>query len=240
MSDSLQRQWVMLSLLPREPRRVDAATLEAQLRSHGLEINRRSIQRDLVALSALFPIVCDERTKPYQWSWAKDGPSLEPPGMSPHTALAFKLLAEALGGALPRATLAFVRSHLKSADRVLDGADGLAGWPHKVRIVEGALAPVPRGVRQSVLDVAMDALMHERRFLIVRNGPRKRTTKAVDPLGLLFRAAAPFLVCSIDDGPITELDLRQVKSVRATDMARVAPPRFDLDAYVRRTSKKKR
>jgi hypothetical protein len=237
MSDSLHRQWVMLSLLPREPRRVDAASLEAQLRDHGIEINRRSIQRDLVALSALFPIVCDERTKPYQWSWAKDSPGVESPGMSPHTALAFKLISEALGGALPRATLTFVRSHLKSAERVLHTAEGLRAWLAKVHIVKGPTAPVPRGIRQGVLDVVMNALLEDRRFVCeLRNAPRKRP-KAIDPLGLLFREGVAFLVCAIDGGAVTEIDLRAVQAARPMNAARQGPPRFDLGAYARRTAR---
>jgi hypothetical protein len=70
----------MLSLLPRSPRAVDTATLEQRLREQGVRVNRRSIQRDLVALSGLFPIVCDERSKPYGWAWAEDGPALQVPG----------------------------------------------------------------------------------------------------------------------------------------------------------------
>jgi predicted DNA-binding transcriptional regulator YafY len=232
MSESLHRQWVMLSLLPRAPRRIDAATLEEQLKDHGIEINRRSIQRDLVALSALFPIVCDERTKPYQWSWSKDGPGVEPPGMSPHTALAFKLLAEALGGALPRATLTYVRKHLKSAERVLSTADGLGSWLQKIQV---PVVSIPRGVRKNVLDVVMNALLDDRRFVaLLRNGGRRGKAKIIDPLGLVFRDGAPLLVCTIDSGATTELDLRALRSARATTAARVTPPRFDFDAYAKR------
>ena len=235
MTASLHRQWVMLSLLPREPRRVDAATLEAQLREHGLEINRRSIQRDLVALSALFPIVCDERTKPYQWSWAKGGPSVLPTGMNPHTALAFKLLAEMLGGAVPRATLSFVRSHLDSAERILSHTGNLGSWLQKVRILSGPLAPVPRGIKKSVLDLVMNALLEERRFV---GALRRQKSKWFDPLGLLFRDGTPFLVCTIDGGAVTEVDLRLIRSARATQAPRRTPARFNFGAYVKRAAGK--
>jgi predicted DNA-binding transcriptional regulator YafY len=233
MSESLHRQWVMLSLLPRAPRRIDTATLEEQLKDHGIEINRRSIQRDLVALSALFPIVCDERSKPYQWSWAKDGPGIEPPEMSPHAALAFKLIAEALCGAVPRATLTYLRKHLKSAERVLSNTDGLGSWLQKIRVPR---VPVPRGIHKSVLDVVMNALLDELRFVgFMRNGGRK--AMVIDPLGLIFRDSAAFLVCTIDGGATTELDLRAVRSARATTTARVTPSRFDFDAYLSRAAR---
>lgn len=62
----------MLTLLPRAPRRIDTATLAEGLRARGLEVHRRTIQRDLIELSAVFPIVSDDRSKPYGWRWAQD------------------------------------------------------------------------------------------------------------------------------------------------------------------------
>lgn len=72
MGTSIVRQWHLLTLLPKGPRRVDTATLEDRLRSRGLTIHRRTIQRDLVELATVFPIVSDERSKPYGWRWADD------------------------------------------------------------------------------------------------------------------------------------------------------------------------
>lgn len=69
MAHALVRQWLILSLLPRPPRRIDARSLEEKLRERGLVIHRRTLQRDLVALSALFPIVADDRNKPFGWRW---------------------------------------------------------------------------------------------------------------------------------------------------------------------------
>lgn len=72
VGSSIVRQWHLLTLLPKGPRRVDTATLEDRLRGRGLEIHRRTIQRDLVELATVFPIVSDERSKPYGWRWADD------------------------------------------------------------------------------------------------------------------------------------------------------------------------
>lgn len=80
MASAIVRQWHLLTLLPKGPRRVDTATLEQQLRARGLDVHRRTIQRDLVELAAMFPIVSDERTRPYGWRWGDDA---EPPCMMP-------------------------------------------------------------------------------------------------------------------------------------------------------------
>jgi predicted DNA-binding transcriptional regulator YafY len=72
VASSIVRQWHLLTLLPKGPRRVDSALLEERLRSRGLDVHRRTIQRDLVELASVFPIVSDERSKPYGWRWAED------------------------------------------------------------------------------------------------------------------------------------------------------------------------
>lgn len=72
VSAALIRQWWILSLLPKAPQKVDSARLVAALRERGVTAHRRTIQRDLLELATVFPIVADERTKPYGWRWASD------------------------------------------------------------------------------------------------------------------------------------------------------------------------
>jgi predicted DNA-binding transcriptional regulator YafY len=72
VASTIIRQWHLLTLLPKGPRRVDTATLEARLRERGVDVHRRTIQRDLLELASVFPIVSDERSKPYGWRWADD------------------------------------------------------------------------------------------------------------------------------------------------------------------------
>ena len=72
MASAIVRQWLILTMLPRPPRRIDSGAIEARLRERGVRVHRRTIQRDLVELSQVFPIVSDERAKPYGWRWTDD------------------------------------------------------------------------------------------------------------------------------------------------------------------------
>lgn len=72
MASAILRQWLILTMLPRPPRRIDSGALEARLRERGVDVHRRTIQRDLVELSGVFPIVSDDRAKPYGWRWTDD------------------------------------------------------------------------------------------------------------------------------------------------------------------------
>jgi predicted DNA-binding transcriptional regulator YafY len=63
---------LILTALPTPPRKVDTSTLQLRLRLRGIEVHRRTIQRDLLDLARVFPIVADERRKPYGWRWSSD------------------------------------------------------------------------------------------------------------------------------------------------------------------------
>lgn len=100
---TLLRQWNMLRLVPRAPSKVDVRTLKIQLAEADFEIGMRTIQRDLVDLSSLFPLVCDEREKPYGWSGERCAPSFDLPGLSIPDALTLTLVEQHLRNQLPPA-----------------------------------------------------------------------------------------------------------------------------------------
>jgi predicted DNA-binding transcriptional regulator YafY len=68
---AILRQWLILVMLPPPPRRIDSAAIATALRERGYDVHRRTVQRDLVQLSAIFPIVADERRRPFGWRWSE-------------------------------------------------------------------------------------------------------------------------------------------------------------------------
>ena len=73
---SVLRYLMMLRHVPRQPHKVDAKTLQQRLSEQGIEVSVRTIQRNLVELSEVFPLTTDERSKPYGWSFAQSAPQL--------------------------------------------------------------------------------------------------------------------------------------------------------------------
>ncbi len=90
--ETLHRQWQMLRLIPRHPYKITAKQLYEKLHTENYIVTKRTVERDLLALSDSFPIVSDEREKPYGWSWAKNGANFDLPGMSNTEALTFNLV----------------------------------------------------------------------------------------------------------------------------------------------------
>lgn len=73
---SVLRYLMMLRHVPRQPHKIDAKTLQQRLYEQGIDISVRTIQRNLIELSEVFPLTTDERSKPYGWSIAQSAPQL--------------------------------------------------------------------------------------------------------------------------------------------------------------------
>ncbi|CAB0151725.1 hypothetical protein PSI9734_02093 [Pseudidiomarina piscicola] len=70
------RYLLMLRHVPKQPQKIDVNTLRERLAEHGVDVSIRTIQRNLVELSEVFPLTTDERCKPYGWSLLPDTPLL--------------------------------------------------------------------------------------------------------------------------------------------------------------------
>ncbi len=237
MSNALLRHWQMLTLVPRAPKKIDTANLQDRLESRGFNVNRRSIQRDLVKLSSHFALVCDERGKPFGWSWARDAQPFDIPGMDMHTALAFNLAAEHLAHLLPHATFNDLRPHFERARAVLDTLDDneLARWRSCIRVLPNGLPMAPPTVQTEVLEAIHDGLLH-RRQLEISYQPRTKTSPrayVANPLALVYRDKIAYLVCALYEyDNVVQFAVHRVSEVKQTGLSTRVPPDFDLDAYI--------
>lgn len=62
---TLRQQWHMLRAIPRAPRGIMVQALAARLADQDFSVTARTIQRDLVELSQVFPLQVDEGSKPF-------------------------------------------------------------------------------------------------------------------------------------------------------------------------------
>lgn len=70
------RYLLMLRHIPKQPQKIDVNTLRERLAEHGVDVSVRTIQRNLIELSEVFPLTTDERSKPFGWSLLADAPVL--------------------------------------------------------------------------------------------------------------------------------------------------------------------
>jgi predicted DNA-binding transcriptional regulator YafY len=237
MSSTLLRQWTMLRMIPRHPRRITVAEIREKLADQGYHTTDRTIQRDLQSLSGeLFALTADERSRPHGWYWAKDMGVLDIPGMEPQTALAFKLARQFLEPLMAPATLHALEPYFQQAGKVLDTTPGsVRTWPDKVRTVTRGQSLIPPEVDRDVLAVVYDALFEDRQFQARyrRRYDGEMRDYTVNPLGLVFRDGVIYLICSLfeyDD--IRQLALHRMSEAEPLEAAVRRPPGFHLDTYL--------
>jgi predicted DNA-binding transcriptional regulator YafY len=202
--DTLTRQWLMLSALPRAPVRATAAELTRRLGNEGHAVSKRSVERDLQALSTQFPIEADERSRPFGWSWQRDAPSFNLPGMSSLQAVVLLTAQTHLQGLLPANQLAELQPLFQQARRTLianPALEGQVSWPDKVAIAPTSQALLPPHVDADTLVAVHEALYLGRQLEIEYLGRGRAQSRhyTVHPLGMIQRGPVSYLAVRIND-----------------------------------------
>jgi predicted DNA-binding transcriptional regulator YafY len=235
MSDVLYRHWVMLQLIPRSPRKVSVQIINKQLNVHGYETTDRTIQRDLIKLSKNFPLISDERDKPFGWSWSKDAPVYDLPSMDINTAMTFYLSEKFLDRLMPPEIINNISSHIKLAGNVLDGMKGkkLKQWRNKVRVLSRTQHLLPPEIEETVIDTVYQALLMDKQFYVTyhpRHGEEQEYE--VSPRGLVIRDQVIYLVATLwGYSDIKQLVLHRMSDIKLLDKT-VKKISFNLDTYI--------
>ncbi len=234
--ETLQRQWQTLRLIPLHPRRISASELRDHLVAEGHVITKRTVERDLLSLSAFFPLVSDERAKPYGWCWDKGAAAFDLPGLANSEALALLLARAHLSALLPAATLAQLHPHFRMAEQKLASLQGhLAHWMDKVRVIPPTQALIAPRIDETIQTTISDALLLGKQ---VQVSYLKRSAESVEaypihPLGLIQRGQVLYLVCTIKTYPhLRLLALHRIQSAEALSDPIIPPPDFNLDDYI--------
>lgn len=225
----------MLRLIPKYPQKISTPELLKKLQAQGYDIDLRTLQRDLTALSgsSLFPFTSTEGTKPLSWYWPQDFNRLQLPIMTPEEALAFKLVEQFLDPLLPLSVKSQLSDYFHIADSTLK-VSPLSNWLNKVRIIPDGLTLRPAQIESDVLPVIYQALLQNRYFSAsYERADEVINQYEVNPLGLVFRSNAIYLVATLRDYPdIRQLALHRFKTATLLDKPAKTPDSFTLDHYI--------
>jgi len=238
MSDTFMRQWHMLRLIPRFPSKASTSQLAHSLADEGFEVTRRTLQRDLAKLAVIYPLVCDERNKPFGWSWSSDAAFLDIPSMDSHTALAFWMANQHLKPLLPTTTLKKLQPHFDAAKEVLNHIEtnhGAPAWRKKVRVLPQGQELKAVQVDDDVQQQVYDGLLRNRKIMVTYKARCEAHAKeyALNPLGMVLKDGISYLVCSIKNySDIRLLTLHRIQKASVLDQPLSIPDGFNLDAYI--------
>lgn len=233
-ADTVLRQWTMLRALPRHPRRISVPELRARLDAAGHAVTARTLQRDLIELSAVFPLRLDDRSKPFGWSWDAHAPVFDLPNLSTGEALAFAMVEDYLKPLLPGVLIDQLRPYFATARKCLGtAAPRRAGrsWLDKIAVVQPTQALLPPSIAAHVQTTVTNALMHDRQLRVEyrRKGQREVWGYTLNPLGLVQRGPVSYLVASVGQHQDALLfALHRFERAHMLDEAAVRPPDFRL------------
>ena len=238
-SDAMETLGFALAVVQRIPvgRSISTVELKAQLQSHGIVRDVRSVQRMMETLGERFPeIECDKRSKPYGYRWSKGAKGLSIPNLSLEQALVLQLAENYLKNLLPHKLMQSMGGFFEQARRNLEGSDNSQlerQWPRKVRVVATSQPLLPPKIADGVLEAVSHALYHNQYLYVdYRNAKGKASHAKVMPLGLAQQGPRLYLVCRFE-GYDNErsLAVHRISHAQDSGLAFEQSAAFDLEKY---------
>lgn len=194
MSKKVARIVDMLELIPKLPRKISVARLHDHLTGMGYSVTERSIQRDLHAISEYFPLVSDERNKPYGWSKQSRDPS-GLPSINPYEALTFVMAYEQLSNRLPKGLMQYLEPKVLEAKFELNRhkESNFKSWPEKIAHAGRGFQLQAADLDPATLDIIYEAVLKEQQLSISHKG---KVDVIINPLGVILRDQVIYLVCT--------------------------------------------
>jgi len=240
--ETLIRQWTMLRMVPRYPQKITARELTERLETESFQVSKRTVERDLLGLSAVFPLTLDSREKPYGWSWQRDAASFDLPGLSDNEALTLMMVEQHLIGLLPASTLQVLSPYFNASRRHLGhipSAHKVTSWANKVRTVIPNQTLHPAKIKPEIHQVVSEALLEDRQLAIDyrRKGDDSCVKYRIHPIALVQRGGVNYLVVRIYDyQDIRNLAMHRIESALKLDLPSEPPNGFDIDAEITKGS----
>lgn len=237
----LLRQWTMLKLIPRAPRKITASELLTGLSREGFVVTKRTIERDLQSISAMFPLISDERNRPFGWSWTRDAPALDLPSLSVSEALTLKLAQDYLIKLMPKSMLESISGHFLAADKVLNQAaetNQLASWVDKIATALPTQSLMTPEIKTGILETIQDALIKNNALEILYTNQSQALNQyaseaKIHPLGIVLRGQVTYLVCTYDGYADTRmLSIHRINQATMLDEPLKRSADFNLTNYV--------
>jgi predicted DNA-binding transcriptional regulator YafY len=238
--DTLLRQWQMLRLIPRYPQKVTASALKSKLDAENLSVSKRTIERDLIELSAAFPLTVDDRSKPHGWSWQKDAPAFDLPGLGNNEALAIAMVEQYLQSMLPSSTLESLAPYFSAARQhlaTIPQSGHVRSWLNKVRSVPPSQPLLSPPVNPEVQRAVSEALLLDRQLQVQyrRRGDAASVEYRVQPLALVQRGGLLYLHVRIFDYEDTRsLVMHRIEQASMLDEPVHCPSGFSVDEEIAR------
>lgn len=225
----------ILSRIPKLPAKIDAKSLHEQLLEAGIERDLRTIQRTLRILCEHFDIECDERSKPFGYSWKLHSKGLALPILNEQQSLLLKLAEQHLKYLLPANLLSSMKPFFEQADKMVSGSKDKPEyqWLNKVCSTPTSLPLVPAKIKDEIFFAVSQALFQNKLIHIeYQNQFGKKHSATIMPLAIAQQGASIYLVCRYDGYDDNRLlALHRIRKAEISTFTFERPKDFNLQAY---------
>jgi predicted DNA-binding transcriptional regulator YafY len=235
--DTISRQWELLHKLPTKGPGITSGELLEKMRDTGYRITKRTVERDLIELSRVFPLTCNDRGKPFGWHWAP-GASIDLPGMSVSEALSLTLIEDTIRPLLPNGMLKALQGRFQHARKKLENMadENLAArWMSKVASVRPELNLQAPSISAEILETIQLALLEERQIACRYYSAHGNKTSelTLNPLALVQRGVATYLIGTADHySDLRQYAVHRFLNVEIMPAACEGAAQFDLPQYL--------
>lgn len=233
---SLLRQWDLLNLLPSHAPGITVSELLDKLKED-YRVERKTIERDLLALSDYFPLQCNDKSKPYGWYWAG---SQQLPGMTLQEALLLQLAEPMLKQLLPAFVTDVLRTKMNEATRIIskNQQHKTLRLSEKLAFVTGSPLQQPPKIDAACILTIQTALLNDCCVQVCYQSPYaaqadQRRTQILHPLAMVQSGVQLYLVAIVDGyQDIRLFALSRVLDATIEAKKVVRPADFNLSNYL--------
>ena len=238
MPDSVSRQLLSLSLIPRHPKSVSTRFIQNELSHAGFNAPLRMVQRDLEQLTLRWPLMCDDSQRPYQWSWMEEANTMVFPIIDPIQALTIAMAEQHLKQLMPKNTFKRIQSYFTMANEALSEKNQrkLKSWVSKVRVMPRGQTLITANARNDVEETIYECLLNDQKMRALyrkRNAPAS-SEYYISPLALVIRSSVTYLICVLDKDPDNPRYLPMHRFTKVVNIQKptVIPKAFNLDKFI--------
>ncbi len=234
---TLSRQWELLDILPTRQPGMSVTDLYQKLLDNGFTMTRRTVERDLEALSNAFPLLCDTYDGVQHWRWM-DSKKNALPGMTVAEAMMLEIVEGTLRTMLPAALFESLDRRFSQAKlkmQTLGDSNNNSLLADKIAVVSPSLPLTPPTVNVAFYDTVQQALTAGKQLAAMYTPMHDQQQKAytLNPLGLVQRGHISYLVATVADYSDELLfALHRFTDLQLTATKSKIPANFVLADYV--------
>ena len=233
--DSALRKISILAKLSRY-KKTTARDIQKQLDNEGKQVTLRTIQRDLVELTNMFPILGDE-SKPINWSLEKQA-ELIIPNFDLTTSVMFVLADRHLKDLLPPSMLSRLAPFVITAKRFLDNIqnNSASQWPKKVALHPKGLPLQPTDFDEDIINAIYGSVLREKCLRIQYNSLTSGNIDnyTIHPHGVVVRGERSYLIASYDGyDDLRQLSFSRITAAEELERKAIINNSFSLNNFVK-------